>query len=257
MVCRNATKGEEAKQDIIKSTGNEKIHLHLLDMSKPKDVIAFARQFVQSQQPLDVLVNNAGCMVNEYTINEDGLEANFATNTLGTYILTTELLPALDRGSAPQVVTVASGGMYTEKLDPNDLNLESRRDNFDGTFAYGQNKRQQVVMSRLWARRYPNVHFSCMHPGWAATVAVQSSMPDFYEKMKDKLRTPEQGADTIVWLCLVTRSHPIPTGLFFQDRVAVSEHLPLARSHSTDAEENTLMMRLEELKNKFISSMEN
>ncbi|XP_003383658.1 PREDICTED: dehydrogenase/reductase SDR family member 12-like isoform X2 [Amphimedon queenslandica] len=254
MVCRNETRGLKAKDEVINESGNEKVHLHLLDLSKPRDIVKFARDFVSSEKQLDVLVNNAGCMIHEYKLDENELETNFATNTLGTYILTTELLPSLSRSSSAQVVTVSSGGMYTEKLDPYDLNLAARQDKFDGTFAYGQNKRQQVVMSRLWAVKYPNIHFSSMHPGWAATVAVQTSMPDFSAKMGDKLRTPEQGADTITWLCIAARNLKLPSGLFFQDRTAVSEHLPLARSHSSDVEEATLMERLEQLKSKFLPS---
>lgn len=52
-------------------------------MSKPRNIVEFTAGFVRSEAPLDVLVNNAGCMVNERELTEDGLEKNFATNTLG------------------------------------------------------------------------------------------------------------------------------------------------------------------------------
>lgn len=67
-------------------------------------------------------------------------------------------------------VTVSSGGMLVTKLDPHDLQFENFR-NFDGTFAYAQNKRQQVVMTRQWSTQWPDIHFSSMHPGkWVELV---------------------------------------------------------------------------------------
>jgi len=54
-----------------------------------------------------------------------------------------------------------------------------------------------------------------MHPGWADTPAVRNSMPDFHRRLKDKLRSPEQGADTIVWLAASKSSTALKSGLFF------------------------------------------
>ena len=65
-------------------------------------------------------------------------------------------------------ITVSSGGTYTVKLNTKDLQFETMRP-FDGTFAYAQNKRQQIVMTQQLAAQYPDIHFSAMHPGWADT----------------------------------------------------------------------------------------
>ena len=88
--------------------------------------------------------------------------------------------------SRPRVITVSSGGMLTNKLDADDLQCEKK--SFDGTMVYAQNKRQQIVMTEKWAKKYEKIQFTTMHPGWADTPAVRSAMPSFYEKMKDKLR---------------------------------------------------------------------
>merc|ERR1712004_611145 len=150
-------------------------------------------------------VNNAGCMINTRELVEDTLEKNFATNTLGTHILTEGLIPALSKADDPRVIIVTSGGMLTVKLDVKDMQFEQMKP-FDGTMAYAQNKRQQVVMTEQYALKYPNIYFASMHPGWADPPAVQSSMPDFHAKMKNKLRTIPQGADTIVWLAIASRA---------------------------------------------------
>jgi len=250
MVCRNPNTGEEAKQEMIETSGNNNIHLHILDLSKPTDVLKFAEKFSEENSKLDVLVNNAGCMVNTRETNKEGLDMNFATNTLGTYLLTTSLLPLLEKSDQPRVVTVSSGGMLVQKLDVEDLQFEKLA-KYDGTMAYAQNKRQQVELTESLAGKHPGIHWSVMHPGWADTPAVRSAMPDFHAKMKDKLRSVEQGADTIVWLAVSPAALQFESGQFWQDRVPVSAHLPLAWTRAGQAEKDRLMASLEEFKEKF------
>ena len=245
MVCRKPNTGEEAKQEMVETSGNNNIHLHILDLSKPTDVLKFAEKFSEENSKLDVLVNNAGCMVNTRETNKEGLDMNFATNTLGTYLLTTGLLPLLEKSDQPRVVTVSSGGMLVQKLDVEDLQFEKLA-KYDGTMAYAQNKRQQVELTESLAGKHPGIHWSVMHPGWADTPAVRSAMPDFHAKMKDKLRSVEQGADTIVWLAVSPAALQFESGQFWQDRVPVSAHLPLARTRAGQAERDRLMASLEE-----------
>ena len=201
MVCRNPSTGGEARQELMETSGNNNLHLHILDLSKPRDIAAFVKKFGEENSQLDVLINNAGCMVNTRLTNEEGLDMNFATNTLGTFMLTSGLLPLLDQSDQARVVTVSSGGMLVQKLDVADLQFE-KMSRYDGTMVYAQNKRQQVEMTEWWASSQPKIHWSVMHPGWADTPAVRSAMPDFHAKMKDKLRSVEQGADTVVWLAV-------------------------------------------------------
>lgn len=76
-------------------------------------------------------------------------------------------------------------------------------EDFDGTTQYAKNKRQQLCIMEELAKIYKDKGlFVSMHPGWSDTPAVRTAMPDFYQKMKDKLKTAEEGADTIVWLGL-------------------------------------------------------
>ena len=134
--------------------------------------------------------------------------------------------------------------MLKHKLTFDDLNSE--RGYFNGTMAYAQNKIQQVVMTEQYAIQYPDIFWASMHPGWANTPAVRTSMPEFYEKMKDKLRTVEQGADTIIWLACSRSALENTNGLFYQDRQPVSTHLPFAQSRSTAEECKQFMAKLDE-----------
>lgn len=247
MLCRNKERAEAAQNEIIDQSKNQNVHIHIVDMSSARQVWEFAQNFTQ-QNTVHVLINNAGCMVNQRELTEEGLEKNFATNTLGTFILTTALLPALQKVEHPRVITVSSGGMLVQKLNADDLQFE--KGTFEGAMVYAQNKRQQVVLTERWASQHKDIHFSSMHPGWADTPAVQLSMPDFHAKMQNKLRTEAMGADTVVWLAISTAAAQQPSGLFFQDRKAVATHLPLAFSRSSPQDEEKLQVTLEQLSTK-------
>ncbi|CAL8367845.1 unnamed protein product [Boreogadus saida] len=176
MVCRNKDKAEVARAEIIRESGNPEVHVHILDMSESSQVWEFAENFKRQYPSLNVLINNAGCIVNKREMNSNGLEKNFATNTLGVYILTQSLIPLLLKSRGPRVITVSSGGMLVQRLRPH--NLQSLGGHFfKGARVYTQNKRQQVVLTEHWAKTNLVIHFSVMHPGWADTPDSQSKPP--------------------------------------------------------------------------------
>ncbi|XP_043975530.1 DHRS-12_like_SDR_c-like domain-containing protein isoform X2 [Gambusia affinis] len=248
MVCRNKDKAEEARADIVKETGNKEIYVHILDLSETKKVWEFAEGFKRKFKALNVLINNAGSIMSQRDVNAEGLEKSFAVNVLGVYILTKSLIPLLEKSTDPRVITVSSGGMLVQKLRIG--NLQSERGRFDGTMVYAQHKRQQVVMTEQLAKTHANIHFSVMHPGWVNT-PVANAMPDFHRSMMDSLRTPDQGADTVVWLAISEAATTNPSGRFYQDRKVVPTHLPLAWTHSSPLEEQKLMALLEDLAKTF------
>uniref|UniRef100_A0A8C6DTD6 Dehydrogenase/reductase 12 n=1 Tax=Moschus moschiferus TaxID=68415 RepID=A0A8C6DTD6_MOSMO len=248
LVCRDHSRAEGARAEIIQESGNQNIFLHIVDLSVPKSIWKFVENFKQ-EHTLNVLINNAGCMVNKRELTEDGLEKNFATNTLGVYVLTTALIPVLEKEHDPRVITVSSGGMLVQKLNTDDL--QSERTAFNGTMVYAQNKRQQVVLTERWARAHPAIHFSCMHPGWVDTPGVRLSMPGFHARLGTRLRSEAQGADTVLWLALTPAATAQPSGCFFQDRKPAPAHLPLARTSSSPAEVEKLVEILEELAQRF------
>ncbi|KAM8850289.1 dehydrogenase/reductase SDR family member 12 [Spinachia spinachia] len=252
IVCRNKDKAEEAKVDIVCETGNSEVHIHIVDMSETQKVWQFAEAFKRQYPALNVLINNAGCIVHKRELNAEGLEKNFATNTMGVYILTETLLPLLQKSRDPRVITVSSGGMLVQKLRVDDL--QSEKGDFDGVMVYAQNKRQQVVLTQQWAKANPAIQFSSMHPGWADTPAVCTSMPRFHQMMGDRLRSAEQGADTVVWLALSKAAGRMRSGQFFQDRRPVPAHLPLAWTQSSAKEAQGLMTQLETLARPYTQS---
>uniref|UniRef100_A0A8C7WRA0 Si:ch211-165b10.3 n=1 Tax=Oryzias sinensis TaxID=183150 RepID=A0A8C7WRA0_9TELE len=245
MLCRNKERAEEAQSDIISQSGNTEVYVHVVDMCQTRKVFEFVEAFKKQHASLHVLINNAGCMVHKRELNSEGLEKNFATNTMGVYILTQTLVPLLQKSRDPRVITVSSGGMLVQELRV--VDLQSEKGHFDGVMVYAQNKRQQVVLTEHWARANPVIHFSVMHPGWVDTPAVSSSMPEFHRMMQGRLRTAEQGADTVVWLALSRNAVRKRSGQFFQDRKPVPSHLPLAWTHSSNHEVQTFITQMETL----------
>ena len=107
--------------------------------------------------------------------------------------------------------------MYTQKLRVDDL--QSERGEFDGPKVYARTKRAEVILTELWAEQLAGtgVVVHAMHPGWADTPGVRSSLPRFYKVTRPLLRTPAQGADTIVWLGAAAEPGR-SSGRFWHDR---------------------------------------
>jgi NAD(P)-dependent dehydrogenase (short-subunit alcohol dehydrogenase family) len=224
MLVRNENKGQNVRQAIIDSTGNERVHLEVADLSNLASVQEFASRLEEREERLDVLINNAGALIAEREVSDDGFELSFATNVLGPFLLTDLLIPLLKSGAPSRIVNVSSGGMYAQRLDVDDLMFE--RKPYNGVIAYAQAKRAQVVLTEIWAEKLADsaVTVNAMHPGWADTPGVQTSLPTFRRLMKDSLRTVEQGADTMLWLA-VAQSVAGVTGEFWLDRRERSTHL--------------------------------
>jgi dehydrogenase/reductase SDR family member 12 len=219
MLCRNAERGADARDAIARETKNPELHLHVVDISNLESIRLFAETF--DVRAIDVLVHNAGLLPLEREITADGLELTVATHLVGPFLLT-RLLQSRMRDA--RVIFVSSGGMYTKRLDVGAM--LSDQGPYDGVAAYAMTKRGQVVLSELWARELSGTGttVNAMHPGWAATKGVEHSLPRFWKVMRHRLRTPEEGADTALWLAVAERIAG-ETGKFWFDRRAVATHL--------------------------------
>ena len=194
------------------------------DLSVMDEVRGLASGLLGTSDRLDVLINNVGVLLPERSETAEGLESTFATNVAGQFLVTNLLLPRLTESAPGRVVTVSSGGMYAQRLRPDDL--ETRKSDYTGPKAYARTKRAQVIITEEWARRFDpsEVVFHAMHPGWSATPGVADSLPAFNRIMKPLLRTPEQGADTIVWLAAADEPAEATGGSWF-DRSPAPTHL--------------------------------
>lgn len=242
LVGRNAEKTEAVAAEIRAESGNERVRTELADLSSMAEVRDLATRV---DRPLHLLVNNAGVLLPKRTETDEGLETTFATNLLGHFLLT-ELL--VDKMEAPaRIINVSSGGMYTQRIRVDDLQMERGR--YDGAIAYARTKRAQVILTEMWAEklRKQGIVVHAMHPGWADTPGVSSSLPRFYKLTQAILRSPEQGADTIVWLC-ASEEAGRSSGKFWHDRRQRPTHRSRRTRESADEREAlwTALSRLSE-----------
>jgi dehydrogenase/reductase SDR family member 12 len=244
LLARDPQRGERARATVAERSGAEVSVAHC-DLSDPASVREFATSFRAQTPRLDVLVNNAGVLANQRRLSADGIELTFATNVVGPFLFTNLLIPLLERSAPARIVNVSSGGMYTQRIRVDDLQMTSSQ--YDGTTAYARAKRAQVILTELWAERLKGsgVVVHAMHPGWADTPGIRGSLPRFYRVTKPFLRTPEQGADTILWLG-AARQPGQSSGKFWHDRRQRPTHL-LPRTRETTADRGQLWAECERL----------
>jgi NAD(P)-dependent dehydrogenase (short-subunit alcohol dehydrogenase family) len=235
LVGRNPARTEATREQLERSTGNRSLTVGIADLSDFDQVRELADRFLAENDRLDALVHNAGALLDRYEEGPSGHEVTVAAHVLGPFLLTTRLLPLLEATPGSRVVTVSSGGMYTERLSVADLELSP--DAYRGSTAYARAKRAQVELNEQWAARHPvgPPSFLAMHPGWAATPGVEASLPLFNRVLGPLLRSPEQGADTIAWL--VASDEPVgQSGAFWMDRRRrATVHLPWTNAGEDEA----------------------
>ncbi len=229
LICRNQKSGEATQRQITQSTGNSKVFLEIVDMSEPQQIKDFAERFQPLENRLDRLINNAGVLLNQRQENSEGIEKTFATNTLGYFLMTNLMLPYLLKSKEARIINVSSGGMYGAALQLEDPQYKKRL--YNGVRAYAESKRAEVILSDIWAHhiKKKSLIVSAMHPGWADTAGIQNALPTFRKVTQLILRTPEQGADTIIWLAVNPNLKKQDSGLFWFDR----KPCPLHRSSKT------------------------
>jgi len=242
LVIRDESKALWLKRKLERETGNNHIHIEVADLSLMTEVERLVRRLHRLDKPIDVLVNNAGALFNPRQETREGIEQSFALLLLSPYRLTQGLQPLLARAGHARVVNVVSGGMYTQALDVG--KLEAPEHGYSGSVAYARCKRALMVVTEEWANQWREDHIvvNAMHPGWAKTPGVENALPTFNRITSRILRSPEQGADTIVWLAVASEAAKV-TGKLFLDREPRSTHL-LSSTQETPEQRERLMESL-------------
>jgi NAD(P)-dependent dehydrogenase (short-subunit alcohol dehydrogenase family) len=218
IVARNAEKAKAVCAEIAQKTGNAKISFVVADTGDLAALRRAAAEISQRHTAIHVLIHNAGALDAIRHVSPEGMELTVASQVVGPFLLTGLLLPLLKAGAPSRVLWVSSGGMYSEPLSVERLEMSAA--DYNGTTAYARAKRAQVTLTELWASRLASERISVhsMHPGWADTPGVVRSLPMFRRIVGPLLRTPEEGADTLVWLA-VDEGIPLEkNGLFWLDR---------------------------------------
>ncbi len=216
---RNPEKGEKAVGEIRETSGNANVSLLLADLAVQAEVRRLAQEFKERHDRLDVLINNAGGVFGRREETPDGIEWTLAVNHLAPFLLTNLLLDLLKKSAPSRVVTVSSEAQRWGRMDFDDLQSEKRYRSFP---VYGMTKLANVMFTFELAERLEGtgVTANCMHPGsvntdFAANNRDLSSL--FFRLFKPFMRTPEGGADTLVYLAASPEVEGM-TGKYLLDR---------------------------------------
>lgn len=235
LLVRSADKAQDTITRLTAEVGGEvDLAAVTADLTDLREVDAAAQALLDRDEPLDAVVHNAGAMFDRRELTVDGLERTYQVHVVAPHRLTVHLLDRLAASRDGRVVTVTSGGMYAERLDA------ARVDSPGGyrpAVAYARAKRAQVTLTAEWARRLAGrgIAFHAVHPGWALTPGVETSLPGFRRVVGPILRDADEGADTIVWASL--SDDVVPPGRLWHDRRARSAHkVPWTRPAAGEAE---------------------
>uniref|UniRef100_A0A3B5A1H2 Retinol dehydrogenase 12-like n=1 Tax=Stegastes partitus TaxID=144197 RepID=A0A3B5A1H2_9TELE len=223
MACRDLTRAERAAEEVRRSTGNGNVVIRHLDLASVYSVKQFAKDFLDSEDRLDILINNAGVMMCPKWLTEDGFETQLAVNHLGHFLLTNLLVPKLKSSAPSRVINVSSIAHQGGRIDFDDLFFSRRT--YSSLESYRQSKLANVLFSRELACRLKGSGVSSfsLHPGvirtelgrhvegWFPLLGMLLRLPSLL-----LMKTPWQGCQTTVY-CAVTPGLEERSGRYFSD----------------------------------------
>ena len=224
---RNRERGEAALAEIRRASGNEKVSLMIANLAVQDEVRGLAEGFKERHDRLDVLVNNAGLIRSRRTETPDGIELTLAVNHLAPFLLTNLLLDLLKESAPSRIVTVSSEARRSAEIDFDDLQSERRYRAFP---VYGMTKKANILFTYELAKRLEGtgVVANCVHPGGVNTSFGDDNRSPgvlLFRAFKPFMRTPEQGADTVIYLASSPEAAEM-NGRYLMDRKEVSPAEP-------------------------------
>lgn len=219
LLCRNPNKAAALRNELVSEHAGIDVDLYFADLGSFDQVRIAAGVFIERNEPLDVLINNAGVINTRRILLDNGQEQMFAVNHLGHFLLTTLLLDALKRAEQGRVVVVASEAYrFCRRIRFDDLQWHK---GFSAFPTYGHSKLANILFARELAERLggTRVTVNALHPG--AVRSQLGAQNTWYAGrilalVKPLLRTAEKGAETSVYLATsddVTRT----SGEYFCD----------------------------------------
>ena len=223
MLCRSEERDRAACELLLRENSKRNLDLMICDLGDFDSIRSFARRVKEKYPCIDVLVNNAGFISLDRQETKEGMEKQFGINYLGHFLLTTLLLDWMEPGA--RIVNVASGAHKVGKIHFDDINLTH---GFNVVRAYSQSKLANVLFTRELAERLRKrkITVNCCHPGAVATNMGVDRETGFGKTITGLLRpffqTPEEGAETAVYLATDEAVRKISGGYFYRCQIAKS-----------------------------------
>jgi NAD(P)-dependent dehydrogenase (short-subunit alcohol dehydrogenase family) len=223
LVARDRVRAEATLKRLDAAGIGQEHNARIADLSSIAATRKLAADIAAAEGRIDLLINNAGALFNHRQVSIDGLEMTFAVNHMAYFVLTEGLLERLKSTPGARIVSTASAAHQRARLDFDDL--QSTR-GYAGFSVYGKSKLANILFTRELAKRLKGsgVTANCLHPGFVATRfgdqsggLVQALMP----LAKLMAVTPEQGADTILYLSTSPEADTT-SGLYFYKRKPIA-----------------------------------
>lgn len=205
VLCRDKNKGHALLAE-LKDVAVYPVDLMLADLSNQQDIRDVAKTYLDSDKPLNLLINNAGVVNTSRKLTVDGIEETFAVNHLGYFLLTNLLLPRIEQSASARIVNVASNA-YTFVRDMNidDINSTKEYKTFQ---VYGRSKLGNILFTKALARKLADkpITVNCLHPGAVGT-GLGTNNNGLMGKLlplilKPFFKSADQGAETSLYLAL-------------------------------------------------------
>jgi NAD(P)-dependent dehydrogenase (short-subunit alcohol dehydrogenase family) len=213
MVGRDRVRTEAARRFVREHSGSDGIDILLADFSRLGEVRRLAGEILSAHDRIDLLVNNAGLMSRRYRFSFDGFELTFAVNHLAPFLLTYLLLDRLKASAPARIINVASEAHRGHRLNFSDV---ARPQDWGTLKAYGRSKLCNILFMRELATRLDGsgVVATCLHPGVVATaIGQRGGLTELvWRMMKPFMKSPENGAETSLFLATVSDPQPFHGG---------------------------------------------
>lgn len=163
MACRNMEISQPVQADMIQTTGNKSVDLIQLDLSSKSSIASFSKQFKEKYTQLDILIHNAAFLnhgIKKYQKNEHGLEISFATNVIGPYILTEQLIESLSKSNDPRILHACTTNIKNFFDPKRNIEFDNLRGEFEAerTYStykmYGDSKMALLMLTFKLAEQY-------------------------------------------------------------------------------------------------------
>jgi NAD(P)-dependent dehydrogenase (short-subunit alcohol dehydrogenase family) len=235
--ARDEARGSDARTEIRTRSGSDEVEVMPLDLARFASVRDFAKRWGDEHDQLDVLVNNAGLILNSRRQTDDGYEMTFQVNHLGPFLLTQLLRDQLVAGDDARVVNVASDAHSSARRGLDFDDLQSTR-HYRGFRVYGKTKLANILFTRELARRWADtgVTANAVHPGFVASSFGRDGDTGrfgalLFPLLKPFALSPEQGARTQVYVASAPELAGITGGYWVKSAPAT----PSAAAQDDDA----------------------
>ncbi|CAI5453293.1 unnamed protein product [Caenorhabditis angaria] len=227
MLCRSEKNAQSAIIQLAKN-GCDSSNLHFIqcDFTSFASVKKAAEQLLQLENHIDVLINNAGVLMTNYELSEDGFEKTWQTNHLGPFLLTELLLPVIQKSANGGRIVNVSARLH-RTISSLDYERIDERNHFNKWILYRESKMANILHTRQLSHRLhstgSSVVANSVHPGvvnsdfmrntwWAAPglIIITRCLANFF------LKSSRDGAQTVLYVALSKEVEGI-SGKYFAD----------------------------------------